>query len=304
MNRLAVEIPGLSLKNPIMPASGCFGFGQEYSKYYDLNELGAIMAKAVTPEPRLGNPTPRVAETANGMLNAIGLQNPGLEHVLAHELPFLEQFETPIIANVAGATEDDYVQVCARIGESKAVKAIELNISCPNVKHGGIAFGTDPDVAHRLTKAVKNVATVPVYVKLSPNVADIVSIAQAIEAAGADGLTMINTLLGMRIDLKTRKPIIANGTGGLSGPAIKPVAIRMIHQVREVSNIPIIGMGGVQTVDDVLEFLIAGADAVAVGTMNFTDPFICPKLISELPKRMDELGISSLQELKKERTNQ
>ncbi|EKZ1512929.1 dihydroorotate dehydrogenase [Listeria monocytogenes] len=304
MNRLAVEIPGLSLKNPIMPASGCFGFGQEYSKYYDLNELGAIMAKAVTPEPRLGNPTPRVAETASGMLNAIGLQNPGLEHVLAHELPFLEQFETPIIANVAGATEDDYVQVCARIGESKAVKAIELNISCPNVKHGGIAFGTDPDVAHRLTKAVKNVATVPVYVKLSPNVADIVSIAQAIEAAGADGLTMINTLLGMRIDLKTRKPIIANGTGGLSGPAIKPVAIRMIHQVREVSNIPIIGMGGVQTVDDVLEFLIAGADAVAVGTMNFTDPFICPKLISELPKRMDELGISSLQEIKKERANQ
>ncbi|RKA22509.1 Dihydroorotate dehydrogenase B (NAD(+)), catalytic subunit [Listeria monocytogenes] len=304
MNRLAVEIPGLSLKNPIMPASGCFGFGQEYSKYYDLNELGAIMAKAVTPEPRLGNPTPRVAETVSGMLNAIGLQNPGLEHVLAHELPFLEQFETPIIANVAGATEDDYVQVCARIGESKAVKAIELNISCPNVKHGGIAFGTDPEVAHRLTKAVKNVATVPVYVKLSPNVADIVSIAQAIEAAGADGLTMINTLLGMRIDLKTRKPIIANGTGGLSGPAIKPVAIRMIHQVRAVSNIPIIGMGGVQTVDDVLEFLIAGADAVAVGTMNFTDPFICPKLISELPKRMDELGISSLQELKKERANQ
>ncbi|EED2630407.1 dihydroorotate dehydrogenase [Listeria monocytogenes] len=304
MNRLAVEIPGLSLKNPIMPASGCFGFGQEYSKYYDLNELGAIMAKAVTPEPRLGNPAPRVAETASGMLNAIGLQNPGLEHVLAHELPFLEQFETPIIANVAGATEDDYVQVCARIGESKAVKAIELNISCPNVKHGGIAFGTDPEVAHRLTKAVKNVATVPVYVKLSPNVADIVSIAQAIEAAGADGLTMINTLLGMRIDLKTRKPIIANGTGGLSGPAIKPVAIRMIHQVRAISNIPIIGMGGVQTVDDVLEFLIAGADAVAVGTMNFTDPFICPKLISELPKRMDELGISSLQELKKERANQ
>lgn len=304
MNRLAVEIPGLSLKNPIMPASGCFGFGQEYSNYYDLNELGAIMAKAVTPEPRKGNLTPRVAETASGMLNAIGLQNPGLEHVLAHELPFLEQFETPIIANVAGATEEDYVQVCARIGESKAVKAIELNISCPNVKHGGIAFGTDPEVAHRLTKAVKAVASVPVYVKLSPNVADIVSIAQAIEAAGADGLTMINTLLGMRIDLKTRKPIIANGTGGLSGPAIKPVAIRMIHQVRAVSNIPIIGMGGVQTVDDVLEFLIAGADAVAVGTMNFTDPFICPNLITELPKRMDELNISSLKQLKKERENQ
>ncbi|KMT61900.1 dihydroorotate dehydrogenase [Paenilisteria newyorkensis] len=303
MNRLAVEIPGLSLKNPIMPASGCFGFGKEYSKFYDLNLLGAIMAKAVTPEPRYGNATPRVAETPSGMLNAIGLQNPGLDHVMAHEMPWLERFDTPIIANVAGASEEDYVRVCARIGDAPNVKAIELNISCPNVKHGGIAFGTDPEVAYRLTKAVKAVASVPIYVKLSPNVTDIVPVAKAIEEAGADGLTMINTLLGMRLDLKTRKPILANGTGGLSGPSIKPVAIRLIHQVRAVSNIPIIGMGGVQTVDDVLEFLIAGADAVAVGTLNFTEPYICPNLIDALPARMDELGITTLADLKKERTN-
>ncbi|WP_430533908.1 dihydroorotate dehydrogenase [Listeria rocourtiae] len=303
MNRLAVEIPGLSLKNPIMPASGCFGFGKEYSKFYDLNLLGAIMAKAVTPEPRYGNATPRVAETPSGMLNAIGLQNPGLDHVMANEMPWLEQFDTPIIANVAGASEEDYVKVCARIGDAPNVKAIELNISCPNVKHGGIAFGTDPEVAYQLTKAVKAVASVPIYVKLSPNVTDIVPIAKAIEEAGADGLTMINTLLGMRLDLKTRKPILANGTGGLSGPSIKPVAIRLIHQVRAVSNIPIIGMGGVQTVDDVLEFLIAGADAVAVGTLNFTEPYICPNLIDALPARMDELGITTLADLKKERTN-
>ncbi|KGL44922.1 dihydroorotate dehydrogenase [Listeria sp. SHR_NRA_18] len=303
MNRLAVEIPGLSLKNPIMPASGCFGFGKEYSKFYDLNLLGAIMAKAVTPEPRYGNATPRVAETPSGMLNAIGLQNPGLDHVMAHEMPWLERFDTPIIANVAGASEEDYVKVCARIGDAPNVKAIELNISCPNVKHGGIAFGTDSEVAYRLTKAVKAVASVPIYVKLSPNVTDIVPVAKAIEEAGADGLTMINTLLGMRLDLKTRKPILANGTGGLSGPSIKPVAIRLIHQVRAVSNIPIIGMGGVQTVDDVLEFLIAGADAVAVGTLNFTEPYICPNLIDALPARMDELGITTLADLKKERTN-
>ncbi|EUJ24610.1 dihydroorotate dehydrogenase [Listeria grandensis] len=303
MNRLAVDIPGLSLKNPIMPASGCFGFGKEYSKFYDLNQLGAIMAKAVTPEPRYGNATPRVAETPSGMLNAIGLQNPGLDHVMAHEMPWLERFDTPIIANVAGASEEDYVKVCARIGDAPNVKAIELNISCPNVKHGGIAFGTDPEVAYQLTKAVKAVASVPIYVKLSPNVTDIVPIAKAIEEAGADGLTMINTLLGMRIDLKTRQPILANGTGGLSGPSIKPVAIRLIHQVRAVSNIPIIGMGGVQTVDDVLEFLIAGADAVAVGTLNFTEPYICPNLIDALPARMDELGITTLADLKKERTN-
>lgn len=295
---LAVKIPGLDLKNPIMPASGCFGFGKEYGQYYDLNQLGSIMVKATTPQARFGNPTPRVAETPSGMLNAIGLQNPGLETVMNELLPELEKYpDLPIIANVAGACEEDYVEVCGKIGDAPNVKAIELNISCPNVKHGGIAFGTDPDVAFQLTQAVKKVAKVPIYVKLSPNVTDIVPIALAIEAGGADGFTMINTLLGMRIDLKTRKPILANQTGGLSGPAIKPVAIRLIHQVAGVSKLPIIGMGGVQTVDDVLEMIMAGASAVAVGTANFTDPYVCPKLIDVLPQRMAELGIASLEQL-------
>lgn len=297
---LAISIPGLELKNPIIPASGCFGFGEEYAKYYDIGKLGSIMIKATTAEARFGNPTPRVAETPSGMLNAIGLQNPGLEAVMTQKLPALEQYDLPIIANVAGACEEDYVEVCAKIGDAPNVKAIELNISCPNVKHGGIAFGTDPDVAFQLTQAVKKVAKVPIYVKLSPNVTDIVPIAKAIEAGGADGFSMINTLLGMRIDLKTRKPILANGTGGLSGPAIKPVAIRLIHQVSQVSELPIIGMGGVQTVDDVLEMFMAGASAIGVGTANFTDPYICPKLIEALPIRMAELGIESLEQLRKE----
>lgn len=301
MNPLAVNLPGLELKNPIMPASGCFGFGKEYADYYDLNQLGSLMIKATTPKARFGNETPRVAETPAGMLNAIGLQNPGLAVVMQEILPSLEKYEQlPIIANVAGSTEEDYVAVCAEIGSAPNVKAIELNISCPNVKHGGIAFGTDPDVAFRLTEAVKKVASVPIYVKLSPNVTDIVPIAKAIEAGGADGFSMINTLLGMRIDLKTRKPILANQTGGLSGPAIKPVAIRLIRQVAQVSELPIIGMGGVYTVDDVLEMFMAGASAVAVGTANFTDPFICPKLIAALPARMAELGITSLEQLRKE----
>lgn len=299
-NPLAVSIPGLNLKNPIIPASGCFGFGEEYAKYYDLSKLGSIMVKATTPKARFGNPTPRVAETPSGMLNAIGLQNPGLDVVMETKLPSLEKYDLPIIANVAGACEEDYVEVCAKISEAKNVKAIELNISCPNVKHGGIAFGTDPEVAFQLTQEVKKVSKVPVYVKLSPNVTDIIPIAQAIEAGGADGFTMINTLLGMRIDLKTRRPILANQTGGLSGPAIKPVAIRLIHQVSQISQLPIIGMGGVQTVDDVLEMFMAGASAVGVGTANFSDPYICPKLIDALPQRMGELGIESLEQLIKE----
>ncbi|MBM7688730.1 dihydroorotate dehydrogenase B catalytic subunit [Enterococcus ureilyticus] len=299
-NPLAINIPGLALKNPIIPASGCFGFGEEYAQYYDLGKLGSIMIKATTPQARFGNATPRVAETPSGMLNAIGLQNPGLDVVMTTKLPALEAYDVPIIANVAGACEEDYVEVCSKIGDAPNVKAIELNISCPNVKHGGIAFGTDPDVAFQLTQAVKKVSTVPIYVKLSPNVTDIVPIAQAIEAGGADGFSMINTLLGMRIDLKTRRPILANQTGGLSGPAIKPVAIRLIHQVSQISNLPIIGMGGVQTVDDVLEMFMAGASAVAVGTANFTDPYICPKLIEALPIRMAELGIESLEQLIKE----
>ncbi|MGO3731638.1 MAG: dihydroorotate dehydrogenase [Vagococcus sp.] len=297
MTRLHVSLPGLELKNPIIPASGCFGFGDEYSKYFDLSQLGAIMVKATTLEKRYGNPTPRVAETPSGMLNAIGLQNPGLETVMTNQLPSLEKYDVPIIANVAGSTESEYVEVCRKISEAPNVHAIELNISCPNVKEGGIAFGTSADVAGSLTYAVKHVSSVPVYIKLSPNVTDIVPIAKAVEQAGADGITMINTLLGMRIDLKTRQPVLANGAGGLSGPGIKPVAIRMIHQVSHAVDIPIIGMGGVSNVDDVIEMYLAGASAVAVGTMNFTDPFICPKLIDALPQKMDQLGIHSLSEL-------
>lgn len=301
MNRLAVTLPGLSLKNPIMPASGCFGFGLEYAKYYDLSKLGAIMIKAATAEPRFGNPTPRVAETPSGMLNAIGLQNPGVKVIVEEILPQLEDYDVPIIANVAGSSLEEYVTVCEQISQANNVCAIELNISCPNVKHGGIAFGTDADVAYELTQAVKQVSSVPVYVKLSPNVTDIVPIAQAIERAGADGLTMINTLVGMRIDLKTRQPILANQTGGLSGPGIKPIAIRLIHQVSHAVDLPIIGMGGVQSAEDVLEMYLAGASAVAVGTANFTDPYICPKLIDELPEVMDRYGISTLAELIRER---
>ncbi len=297
MNRLQIELPGLSLKNPIMPASGCFGFGKEFSQLYDLNQLGAIMIKATTLETRYGNPTPRVAETSSGMLNAIGLQNPGLEHVLANELPWLEQFDTLIIANVAGSETEDYVEVAKQISKAPNVHAIELNISCPNVKQGGITFGTVPEIAHDLTKKVKEVSAVPVYVKLSPNVSDIVTMAKAVEAAGADGLTMINTLIGMRLDLKTGKPVLANKSGGLSGPAIKPVAIRMIYEVSQQVNIPIIGMGGIESADDVIEYFYAGASAVAVGTLNFTDPFICPKIIDELPTKLDELKVEHISEL-------
>ncbi|MBO0994313.1 dihydroorotate dehydrogenase [Bacillus sp. SD088] len=297
MNHLHVELPGLSLRNPVMPASGCFGFGREFSQLYDLSTLGAIMIKATTLEPRFGNSTPRVAETAAGMLNAIGLQNPGLKGVLANELPWLEQFDVPIIANVAGSEMEDYVEVAKEISKAPNVHALELNISCPNVKKGGIAFGTIPDVAAELTKRVKDASAVPVYVKLSPNVADIVGMAQAVEEAGADGLTMINTLLGMRLDLKTGKPILANQSGGLSGPAIKPVAIRMIYEVSQRVSIPIIGMGGIESVDDIIEYYYAGASAVAVGTINFSDPFICPRLIEELPQKLAELNVSHISEL-------
>lgn len=297
MNRLATLLPGLSLKNPIMPASGCFGFGKEYAKLYDLSQLGAIMIKATTPETRLGNPTPRVAETPSGMLNAIGLQNPGLKKVLENELTWLEQYEVPIIANVAGYTTEDYVTVAEAISQAPNVHALELNISCPNVKQGGITFGTEPLIAEELTKAVKAVSSVPVYVKLSPNVTDIGEIAKAVEAGGADGITMINTLLGLRLDTKTGRPVIANVTGGLSGPAIKPVALRMVYDVAQKVSIPIIGMGGISNIDDVVDFLSAGASAVAIGTANFVDPFICPKLIEQLPGKLDELGFNTVTDL-------
>lgn len=296
MSRLNVELPGLNLKNPIMPASGCFGFGKEYSQFYDLSVLGAIMIKATTVEPRFGNPTPRVAETSAGMLNAIGLQNPGLDKVMSEELPRLENYDVPIIANVAGTTEEDYIEVARRISKAPNVHALELNISCPNVKKGGITFGTVPEIAKQLTYKVKQVSDVPVYVKLSPNVSDIVAMAKAVEAGGADGLTMINTLVGMRLDLKTGRPILANRTGGLSGPAIKPVAIRMIYEVSQAVNVPIIGMGGIESAADVVEFFYAGASAVAVGTANFVDPFVCPTIINELPELLEKLGFEHISE--------
>ncbi|KKK39626.1 dihydroorotate dehydrogenase [Mesobacillus campisalis] len=296
MSLLHIDLPGLSLKNPVMPASGCFGFGKEFSQLFDLSVLGAIMVKATTPEPRFGNPTPRVAETPGGMLNAIGLQNPGLEKVMAEELPRLENYDVPIIANVAGSTEEDYVHVAQEISKAPNVHALELNISCPNVKTGGIAFGTDPEMARRLTRKVKEVSQVPVYVKLSPNVTNIVSIAKAVQEGGADGLTMINTLLGMRLDLQTAKPILANVTGGLSGAAVKPVALRMIYEVSQQVDLPIIGMGGIQSAQDVIEFFYAGASAVAVGTQNFIDPFVCPAIIEELPELVAELGYSHISE--------
>ena len=297
MSRINISLPGLELKNPIMPASGCFGFGREYAQLYDLSKLGAIMIKATTVETRSGNPTPRVAETAAGMLNAIGLQNPGIDKVMAEELPFLESYDVPIIANVAGTEIADYVEVAERISKAPNVHALELNISCPNVKCGGIQFGTDPATAKQLVEAVKAVSSVPVYVKLSPNVTNIVDIAKAVEAGGADGITMINTLIGMRLHEKTGKPVIANGTGGLSGPAVKPVAIRMVYEVYKNVNIPIIGMGGVSDAQDVIDFMSAGASAVAVGTANFVDHFVCPNIIDALPAKLDELGVEHITEI-------
>lgn len=293
MSLLKVDLPGLALKNPIMPASGCFSFGKEYSQFYDLSKLGSIMVKAATLHKRLGNDTPRVAETMSGMLNAIGLQNPGVETIIDEELPFLSQFDLPVIANVAGSTIEEYEQVATALRRSD-IAAIELNISCPNVKEGGVQFGTDPDVAAEVTRRVKQAANVPVYVKLSPNVTDIVAIAQAVERAGADGLTMINTLTGMTIDLNKRRPLLSNGVGGLSGPAIKPVAIRMIYQVYEAVDIPIIGMGGVRRAEDVLEFLLAGASAVAVGTANFENPLVCSEIIDDLPFILNKYGFDSV----------
>lgn len=296
-DKLHVSLPGLDLKNPIMPASGCFSFGEEFSGLYDLSTLGAIMIKAATEQPRRGNPTPRVAETASGMLNAIGLENPGVDHIIEHELKFLEQFDVPVIANVAGTQIEDYVEIAGKISGAPNVKALELNISCPNVKEGGIQFGTDPDTARRLTYEVKQVSEVPVYVKLSPNVTNITDMAVAV-GREADGITMINTLVGMRLDDNGR-PILANATGGLSGPAVKPVSLNMLYQVRQhLPDIPIIGMGGIGTVDDVLDYISVGADAVAVGTLNFTDPYICPALIEELDDRVDDMGISHLHDLK------
>ena len=302
-NRLAVSLPGLDLKNPIIPASGCFGFGQEYAKYYDLDLLGSIMIKATTAEPRFGNPTPRVAETPAGMLNAIGLQNPGVDVVLAEKLPWLAQHypDLPIIANVAGFSNEEYATVSGKISQAPNVKAIELNISCPNVDHGnnGLLIGQVPELAYDAVKAAVEASSVPVYVKLTPSVADITQVAKAAEDAGASGLTMINTLVGMRFDLKTGKPIIANGTGGMSGPAIFPVALKLIRQVAQSTKLPIIGMGGVDSAEAALEMFIAGASAIGVGTANFTDPYACPTIIEDLPQVMDRYGIDTLENFRK-----
>lgn len=302
-NRLKVTLPGLELKNPIIPASGCFGFGQEYAKYYDLNKLGSIMIKATTQNPRFGNPTPRVAETPSGMLNAIGLQNPGVDVVVAEKLPWLAQHfpELPIIANVAGFSNDEYAYVSEKISQAPNVKAIELNISCPNVDHGNhsLLIGQVPELAYAAVKAAVQASEVPVYVKLTPSVADITIVAKAVEEAGATGFTMINTLVGTRYDLATRKPIIANGQGGMSGPAVFPVALKLIRQVALASELPIIGMGGVDSAEAALEMMIAGASAIAVGTANFTNPYACPDIINRLPKVMEKYGISNLEDLRR-----
>lgn len=296
MTDLSIQLPGLQLKNPIMPASGCFGFGREYSEFYDLGKLGAVIMKAATGSERFGNDTPRVAETPSGMLNAIGLQNPGVEKILETEVPFLSQYDTPVIANVAGSTPEEYEMVAAAFNQTDHVHALELNISCPNVKEGGVQFGTDPGMAAEVTEKVKKVSSLPVYVKLSPNAGDIVGMAKAVENAGADGLSMINTITGMQIHLPSKRPLLANQTGGLSGPAIKPVAIRMIYEVKRAVSIPIIGMGGISHAEDVMEFLLAGASAVAVGTANFQNPFACPDIIAGLPETLNKYGFHSVRE--------
>ena len=296
MTKLNVSLPGLNLKNPIIPASGTCGFGEELNSLYDISILGGICLKATTKEQRLGNPTPRVCEVYGGMLNAIGLANPGIDAVMEKKIPELENIDTEIIANIAGNTIEDYCEVAKRLSTVKKIKVFELNISCPNVHQGGLAFGTSPESAYEITKAVKAVSTKPLYVKLSPNVSDIVSIAKAVERAGADGITMINTLMGMRLDLRTGRPVLANKTGGFSGPAIKPVAIRMIYQVYEAVNIPIIGMGGIMNAEDVLEFLYAGASAVMVGTANLIDPYASKKIIEELPAVLEKYGFNDIKE--------
>lgn len=291
---LSVKLPGLNLKNPVIPASGCCAYGRELSELYDLSLLGGIAIKSTTLEERFGNPTPRVTETPSGMLNAIGIQNHGVDDVIEHELPFLAQYDTEVIASVAGAAIDDYVRVIEKLNASPVVKAYELNISCPNVKCGGMALGTDPHMVHEVVKQTKAAALKPVYVKLSPNVTDITAMAKAAEAGGADGLVLINTLMGMKIDLKTGKPLLANGTGGLSGPAVHPVAVRMVYQCAKAVSIPIIGCGGIETAEDVLEFLNAGASAVEVGAANLRDPLACPKIINDLPAVLEKYHYSCL----------
>ncbi len=300
MGRLSVDLCGIELDNPVIPASGTFGFGKEFSEYYDINILGTFSFKGTTREARFGNPTPRIAECPGGMLNAVGLQNPGADHVIAHELPEMQAyFHKPVMANVSGFSVEEYVDVCRKLDREPQVGWLEVNISCPNVHGGGMSFGTCPQAAAEVTKAVKAVTTKPVIIKLSPNVTDIVSIAKACEDAGADGVSLINTLLGMRIDLRTRKPLLANVTGGLSGPAVFPVAVRMVYQVANAVKIPVVGMGGVTCAADVLEMMMAGASAVEVGAANLTNPWACRDIIRDLPEVMDKYRIETLRELRK-----
>lgn len=298
MERLNVTLYGIELDNPVIPASGTFGYGHEFAELYDINLLGTFSFKGTTLLPRFGNETPRIAEAPAGMLNAVGLQNPGVEAVIAEELPKLKTcFHKPVMANISGFSVEEYAAVCEKLDKEPQVGWLEVNISCPNVHGGGMSFGTDPAQAAAVTRAVKAVTSKPVIMKLSPNVTDIVSVAKACEEAGADGISLINTLLSMRIDLRTRRPVLANVTGGLSGPAVFPVALRMVWQVARAVSVPVVGLGGISSAEDVIEMMLAGACAVEIGAANLRDPWICKKIIEELPAVMDRLGIKNLRDI-------
>ena len=298
MGRLSVNLCGEELDNPVIPASGTFGYGYEFAELYDINCLGTFSFKGTTKEPRFGNPTPRIAECTAGMINAVGLQNPGVDKVISEELPRLKKcFNKKVMANVSGFSIDEYAYTCEKLDSQEQVGWLEVNVSCPNVHGGGMSFGTDPKAAAQVTKAVKAVTKKPVIIKLSPNVTDIVSIAKACEDAGADGISLINTLLGMRIDLRTKKPVIANTMGGFSGSAIFPVALRMVYQVSSTVNIPVVGMGGVSSAEDVIEMMLAGATAVEIGAANLVDPFICKKIVESLPAAADKYNINELKDI-------
>lgn len=295
---LSVTLAGLKLDNPVIPASGTFGFGAEFKDFYDLNRLGSFVFKGTTRDPRPGNPLPRITDCPSGLLNAVGLENPGIDRVIAHELPKLAAFfHKPVIANISGFSVEEYVHCCEKINAAPQVGIIEVNVSCPNVRHGGMSFGTSPESAAEVTRAVRAVTKKPIFLKLTPNVTDIVSIAKACADAGADGISLINTLLGMRIDLRSRRPVLANVMGGFSGPAVFPVAVRMVYQVAQAVKLPIMGMGGVSTARDVIEMMLAGATAVQVGSANLKNPFACPEILDQLPEEMDRLGIRKLSDI-------
>lgn len=295
---LSVNLAGVRLDNPVIPASGTFGFGEEFKDLYDLDILGAISFKGTTVAPRLGNPVPRIAECSSGLINSVGLQNPGIDAVVAEQLPRMRSFfHKPIIANISGFAVEEFVTLAERLSREPQVEIIEVNVSCPNVHGGGMSFGTDPKSAAEVTRSVKQVSARPVFVKLSPNVTDIVAVAKACEEAGADGICLINTLLGMRIDIARRKPVIANKMGGFSGPAVFPVALRMVYQVSKACSIPVMGCGGVASADDVIEMMMAGATAVQVGAANLVNPYACKQIVEDLPKRMESLGIEKLSDI-------